>query len=78
MDLRKPYAHEGIRQRLKKYYFHIILLICFALLIALLIVFDYLNIESFLLFNEKFIFEETWKGRVFYLFFNGCVSRVNN
>jgi thaumarchaeosortase len=30
---------------------------------------DYLNIESFNLFNERFLFNETWKGRMFYLFF---------
>jgi thaumarchaeosortase len=30
---------------------------------------DYLNIESFYLFNERFLFNETWKGRMFYLFF---------
>jgi len=44
----------------------------------MLLVLDYLDIESFKYFNEKtfpqytprrFVFEETWKGRMFYLFF---------
>lgn len=61
---------------LKKNYFHIILLALFTLPIGLLAIIDYLNIESFPInpavptnFNQKFIFEETWKGRMFYIFF---------
>jgi exosortase/archaeosortase family protein len=46
--------------------------------IALLLVLDYFDLESFQYFNIKtypqysptrFVFEETWKGRMFYLFF---------
>lgn len=46
--------------------------------ITLLMILDYLDIESFQFFNKKtypqhaptrFVFEETWKGRMFYLFF---------
>lgn len=62
----------------KKYSFHMTILLIFMLPIALLLVLDYLDIESFRYFNEKtspgysparFVFEETWKGRMFYLFF---------
>jgi len=69
MDSKKLLADEGFWKRVKKYYFHIILLVCFTLPIALLAVIDYLNIESFVAFNSSFLFEETWKGRMFYLFF---------
>jgi len=82
VGLEKTFAYEGFRKKLKRYSFHIGLLVCFTLPIALLIVFDYLNIESFSFFNRKFVlkngivfeearfvFEETWKGRMFYLFF---------
>jgi thaumarchaeosortase len=81
---RKSYAllHEKIIQTkkyitgaIRKYAFHIVLLTLFTLPIILLMIFDYFNIESFPLsplgdsFNQKFVFEETWKGRMFYLFF---------
>jgi len=58
-----------IQETLKKYYFHIALLLSFAVPIMLLMILDYLNIEGFYLFNERFLFNETWKGRMFYLFF---------
>ena len=58
-----------IQETLKKHYFHIALLLSFAVPIMLLMILDYLNIEGFYLFNERFLFNETWKGRMFYLFF---------
>jgi thaumarchaeosortase len=66
---------EKVIVPIKKYAFHIVLLILFTLPIILLVIFDYFNIESFppspfeASFNQKFVFEETWKGRMFYLFF---------
>lgn len=63
---------------LRKYSFHTVFLLLLVLPIALLLVIDYLDIESFQYFNVKtwpnfvpsrFVFEETWKGRMFYLFF---------
>ncbi len=67
--------HEKIAVPMRKYAFYIVLLILFTLPIILLMTFDYFNIESFPpspfegTFNQKFVFEETWKGRMFYLFF---------
>lgn len=54
---------------LKKNWYHIALLVCFVTPIALLMIFDYLDIEKFSSFNRDFIFLGTWKGRMFYLFF---------
>ena len=49
---------------------YIILIFLLFLPILLLLCIDYLNIESFTVkFNENFVFEWTWKGRMFYLFF---------
>jgi len=62
-------AKERVQELFKKYYFHTTLLVCFTVPIMLLVILDYLNIESFPLFNERFLFNETWKGRMFYLFF---------
>jgi len=53
----------------KKYWFHVLLLLCIALPIASLMVLDYLNIESNAEFNKLFYFLNTWKGRMFYIFF---------
>jgi len=69
VGLEKTFAYEGFQKKLKRYSFHIALLACFTLPICLLMVLDFLNIESFTEFNRKFVFEETWKGRMFYLFF---------
>lgn len=70
---------------MKKYWFHIALMICIILPIALLCIFDYYNLEGYNLrydqatnsfqkwdntyLNENFSFDVTWKGRMFYLFF---------
>jgi len=69
MYLKNFFTKERIPESLKKYWFHITLLVCFTVPIMLLMTLDYLNIESFYLFNERFLFNETWKGRMFYLFF---------
>lgn len=58
------------RYKLKKSWFHAGLLACFVAAIVLLVVLDYMNLESFRLFNEGgFYFDYTWKGRLFLLFF---------
>lgn len=62
-------AKERVQELLKKYYFHTTLLVCFTVPIMLLVILDYLNIESFWPINDRFLFNETWKGRMFYLFF---------
>jgi thaumarchaeosortase len=55
--------------KLKKSWFHALLLACFVAAIVLLVILDYFNLESIALFNEKFLFDYTWKGRLFLLFF---------
>jgi len=69
MHLKTIFNGRKIQETLKKHYFHIALLITFATPIMLLMILDYLNLESFYLFNTRFLFNETWKGRMFYLFF---------
>jgi thaumarchaeosortase len=70
---------------LKKYWFHIALIICIALPIMMLFFLDYYNLEGYnyrynfetsnfeswsnTFFNESFVFELTWKGRMFLLVF---------
>jgi len=55
--------------KLKKSWLHASLLACFVAAIVLLVILDYFNLESIALFNEKFLFDYTWKGRLFLLFF---------
>jgi thaumarchaeosortase len=55
--------------KLKKSWLHASLLACFVAAIVLLVILDYFNLESLTLFNEKFFFDYTWKGRLFLLFF---------
>ena len=55
--------------KLKKSWLHASLLACFVAAIVLLVILDYFNLESSALFNEKFFFDYTWKGRLFLLFF---------
>ena len=71
--------------QLKKYWFHIALMICIALPIVTLVFLDYYNMEGFnygwnpstnsfdrwsnVYLNQAFSFETTWKGRLFYLIF---------
>lgn len=59
-----------ILKKLKRSQLPIFLLILFIAAIALLMVLDYLDIESLSLFNTRgFYFDYTWKGRLFLLFF---------
>jgi len=41
----------------------------FFIPILLILFLDFFNIEAFDSFNQKFMFDLTWKGRMFYLFF---------
>jgi len=55
---------------LKKTWLHLFLVACFAAAIALLMVLDYFNLEKLAFFNNTgFLFDYTWKGRLFLLFF---------
>ena len=55
---------------LKKSWLHISLIACFAAAIVLLMFLDYFNIEKIAFFNNVgFLFDYTWKGRMFLLFF---------
>ena len=73
------------RGQLKKSWFHIALLICIALPIIMLLFLDFYNLEGYnyryngetnafeswpnTFFNQSFLFELTWKGRMFLLVF---------
>jgi len=54
---------------IKKGYFHLLLLSSFFIPILLIWFLDFFNIEAFASFNQKFLFDLTFKGRMFYLFF---------
>jgi thaumarchaeosortase len=58
------------REFLKKSWLHLTLIACFAAAITLLIILDYFNLEKIAFFNNiGFLFDYTWKGRLFLLFF---------
>jgi thaumarchaeosortase len=58
------------REWLKNYWLHLTILACFAAAIGLLMFLDYFNLESIGFFNNAgFLFDYTWKGRLFLLFF---------
>jgi thaumarchaeosortase len=70
ITFKKRTAERKIESVLKKNWFHITLLVCFVTPIVLLMILDYLNIETLYAFNLRgFVFLRTWKGRMFYLFF---------
>lgn len=71
MYLKEKLAERNIQEKLKKSWFHIALLCSFSVPIVVLMVLDYLDVESasFWIFNQEFRFLSTWKGRMFYLFF---------
>jgi thaumarchaeosortase len=48
---------------------HFLLMSFFFVTILLILFLDFFNIEAFDSFNQKFMFDLTWKGRMFYLFF---------
>lgn len=54
---------------IRKARFHLVLLCFFFVSILLILFLDFFNIEAFVSFNQKFMFDLTWKGRMFYLFF---------
>ncbi len=62
-------AKKNVRKELEKSWFHVVLLVSISVPIIALMLLDYLNIESFSIFNQEFRFLFTWKGRMFYLFF---------
>jgi len=71
--------------QLRKYWFHIALILCITLPIMMLLFLDYYNLEGYnyryngetnnfeswpnTFFNQSFVFELTWKGRMFLLVF---------
>lgn len=58
------------REMLKKWWFHLALLAFFGAAIILLLFLDYFNLEKIAFFNDiGFLFDYTWKGRLFLLFF---------
>ena len=54
---------------IKKVRLHFLLMSFFFIPILVILLLDFFNIEAFGSFNEKFMFDLTWKGRMFYLFF---------
>lgn len=58
------------KEWLKKWWLQASLITCFAAAISLLIFLDYFNLEKIAFFNNiGFLFDYTWKGRLFLLFF---------
>lgn len=55
---------------LRKFWFHVTLMLCFIIPVILLLFLDFFDIEIFSeVFNQNFVFFWTWKGRMFYLIF---------
>jgi len=54
---------------IKKVRLHLLLLCLLFIPILLVWYLDFFNLEAFGSFNQKFMFDLTWKGRMFYLFF---------
>lgn len=72
LNLKEKLAGKNVPEGLRKYWFHVVFLVSFSLPIILLMVLDYLNLESVLFagsFTHRFLFLSTFKGRMFYLFF---------
>jgi len=65
------YITQGFRKlsEVKKGRLHLFLLSSFFIPVILILFLDFLNIEAFDSFNQQFMFDLTWKGRMFYLFF---------
>ncbi len=68
MHIKEKFS-RSIQKELKKSWFLIALLFSFSVPITVLMIVDYLNIESFYVFNLEFRFLATFKGRMFYIFF---------
>jgi len=69
MKLRSINQAFRILSEIKKGSLHLLLLSSFFIPILLILFLDFFNIEAFASFNQKFMFDLTWKGRMFYLFF---------
>jgi len=54
---------------IRKARLHFLLMSFFFVPILLILFLDFFNIEAFAPFNQRFMFDLTWKGRMFYLFF---------
>ena len=54
---------------IKKAWVHLLLSSSILVPIFLILILDFLNIEASASFNSVFMFDLTWKGRMFYLFF---------
>ena len=81
----KYHPNRGLRRGMRKYWFHIALMILITLPIVTLYFLDYYNLEGFnyrynpltnnfeswsnTFFSQNFSFDVTWKGRMFYLIF---------
>jgi len=59
----------GKLSELRNIRLHVLLLSTFFLPILLILFLDFFNIEAFGSLNQEFMFNLTWKGRMFYLFF---------
>ena len=70
MELRS-HVKQAFRKlsEIKKGRLHLLLLSLFFISILLVWFLDLFNIEAFVPFNQKFMFDLTWTGRMFYLFF---------
>jgi len=69
MYLNEKFAGGNVREKLRNCWFHVALLVSFSVPVMVLMVLDYLDIESFYVFNQEFRFLSTFKGRMFYVFF---------
>ena len=57
-------------EMLKKSWLHLSLIACFGIAVFLLMFLDYFNLEKISFFNNNgFLFDVTWKGRLFLFFF---------
>jgi hypothetical protein len=67
----KSHIKQAFRKlsEIKKGRFHLLLLTSFFIPILLIFFLDLFNVEATAAFNQSFMFELTWKGRMFYLFF---------
>ena len=65
------YFRQALRElsEIRKGSSHLLLLSSFFIPILLIFFLDFFNIEAFASFNQRFMFDLTWKGRMFYLFF---------
>jgi thaumarchaeosortase len=70
MELRS-HIKQAFRKlsEIKKGRLHLLLLSSFFIPILLILFLDFFDIEAFASFNQTFMFDLTWKGRMFYLLF---------